>query len=394
MTRKPTGMVVAGVMSGTSADGVDVAVVRISPGGGGAPRIHPITHKGFAYPKALRTEILRAMNAESMSVADLSRLNWRLGEVYADCVEKTAGDQKLSLVGMHGQTIYHQAAAQKYLGRGVRCTWQIGEAAVLAERLQVAVVSDFRAADLAASGQGAPLVPMLDYSLFRSKTRNRILLNLGGIANVTAIPAAALQGDILAFDTGPANMVVDALMQKSSGVPFDRGGRTAARGNVDSKILHDAMRNPYFSASPPKSCGREQFGETFALNFSDTCATRGLTAEDQIATSTELTAVSILDAYRRFLWTHLGIHAPLAKATELVVAGGGVKNDYLMRRLRDSFQPLGIDVFTSEQLGIASQAKEAIAFALLAWLSWHGMVGNVPSATGATRAVVLGKVTC
>ncbi len=395
MIRTPKAMVVAGVMSGTSADGVDVAIVRVSPGKDGGPRVKALAHRGFAYPKDVREAVLRAMNADAMSVAELSRLHWRLGEVYADCVQKTAGkDLKVSLVGMHGQTIYHQAVASKYLGRNVRSTWQIGEAAVLAERLRVPVVSDFRAADLAAGGQGAPLVPMLDYTLFRSKTRNRVLLNLGGIANVTAIPAGAVIDDLLAFDTGPANMVVDALMQALYQLPFDRGGKIAARGKVDTGVLRDAMRDDYFTEPPPKSCGREQFGEAFSRRFKARCDASSISAQDQIATATELTVASILEAYSRFCWTHMGIRAPLAKATQLVAAGGGVKNAFLMRRLKESFTPLGVDVITADVLGIGSQAKEAIAFALLAWLSWNGMTGNVASATGAGRSVVLGKVTC
>lgn len=394
MTREPRAMVVAGVMSGTSADGVDVAVVRVTPGADGAPRIKLLAHRGFAYPSAIREAVLRAMNAEAMSVGEISRLNWRLGEVYAECIEKTATDHKLSLVGMHGQTIYHQGIGQKYLGRDVRCTWQIGEAAVIAERLKVPVVSDFRAADMAAGGQGAPLVPRLDYALFRSKTKNRVLLNLGGIANVTVMPAAATLDAVLAFDTGPANMVVDAIMQETFGVPFDRAGKTAAKGTVNLDVLRDEMRNGYFTQAPPKSCGREQFGQAFVHRFKSVCDAIAMSAEDQVATATELTAASIFDAYGRFCWSHLGIRAPLAKATELVAAGGGVKNTFLMRRLRESFGSLGVDVLTAEQLGMASQAKEAIAFALLAWLSCHGIPGNVPSATGAMHEVVLGKSTC
>ena len=394
MIGKSEAMVVAGVMSGTSADGVDVAVVRVTPGADGTPRIKLLAHRGFVYPKALREAVLRAMNADAMSVADMSRLNWRLGDVYADCIEKTVGDHKLVLVGMHGQTMYHQAAAQKYLGRNVRCTWQIGEASVVAERLRIPVVSDFRAADMAAGGQGAPLVPMLDYALFRSKTKNRVLLNLGGIANVTVIPAGATLDAVLAFDTGPANMVIDALMHESFGVPFDRAGKTAAKGSAQRDVLRDEMNCAYFTQSPPKSCGREQFGQVFVQRFRSVCAAKGMCAEDQVATATELTVASILDAYGRFCWTHMGTRAPLAKATELIVAGGGVKNTFLMRRLRESFSPLGVDVLTAEQMGMNSQAKEAIAFALLAWLSWHGIDGNVPTATGATRGLVLGKVTC
>jgi anhydro-N-acetylmuramic acid kinase len=278
---------------------------------------------------------------------------------------------------MHGQTVFHEAA---------KATWQLGEAAVVRERLGVPVVSDFRSADVAAGGQGAPLVPMLDFCMYRSKTKNRVLLNLGGIANVTAIPAGAALADVLAFDTGPANMAIDAVMQSAFGKPFDRGGKVAVKGRVLTGVVSEVLRDPYFAAPPPKSCGREQFGAAFVERFRGLCANAG--AEDAVATATELTASSVLDAYGRFCWPHLGQRAPLARATEVIVAGGGVKNATLMRRLREGFGGLGVNVSIGEE----PQAKEAVAFALLAWLSWHRMPGNVPSATGATAPKVLGKV--
>ena len=221
-------MIVAGVMSGTSADGVDVAICRITASAkpGGAPRIKLLHHAGFPYTNAVCAAVLAAMNAESISAAEMSRLNWRLGEVYADAIEKAAvqAGVKLDLAACHGQTIYHQAVAQKYLGKAVRATWQIGEASVLAERLRVPIVSDFRPADFAAGGQGAPLVPMLDYTLFRDAKKSRVLLNLGGIANLTAIPAGASMDRVMAFDTGPANMVIDAAMLQLFGKKFDANG--------------------------------------------------------------------------------------------------------------------------------------------------------------------------
>ncbi len=225
---KPKSLVVAGVMSGTSADGVDVALCRIGPSSpkDGTPRVKLIGAAGFPYPKPLRSAVLAAMDAKAISVAEMSRLNWRFGEVYADAVESAARQfgVKVGLVGCHGQTIYHQGAPSKYLGSDVRCTWQIGEASVIAERLRVPVVSDFRPADLAAGGQGAPLVPMLDFVLFRSHKMSRVLQNLGGIANMTAIPAGALTADVLAFDSGPSNMVIDACMTQLFGKAFDRNG--------------------------------------------------------------------------------------------------------------------------------------------------------------------------
>jgi anhydro-N-acetylmuramic acid kinase len=389
-------MVVAGVMSGTSADGVDVALCRISPAKdeGGVPRVKLLGHAGFNYSKAVRAAVLAAMDAKAISVAELSRLNWRLGEIYADCVENTAAKfgVKVGLVGCHGQTVYHQGAASRFLGSDVRCTWQMGEASVITERMRVPVVSDFRPADMAAGGQGAPLVPMLDYVMFRSAKVNRILQNLGGIGNLTAIPAGAGVDGVMAFDTGPGNMVVDGCMSRLYGRGFDRGGAVARRGRVISAVVARVLEEGYFSSPPPKSCGREEFGAEFVSEFIERCKKAGATDADVVATATALTAESVMVGYRRFVWAHLGAAAPLAK-TEFVVAGGGAKNAALMGMLRDGLEPLGVRVRSLEELSVPAQAKEGVAFALLAWLTWFGLSGNVPRATGAGRAVVLGKVT-
>ncbi|MDW5266020.1 MULTISPECIES: anhydro-N-acetylmuramic acid kinase [Acidobacteriaceae] len=392
----PKAMVVAGVMSGTSADGVDVALCRISPARDerDTPRVKLLGHVGVKYSKAVRAAVLAAMDAKTASVADLSRLNWRLGAIYADCVEKAAAKfgVKPGLVGCHGQTIYHQSTAAKYLGDDVRCTWQIGEAAVIAERLRAPVVSDFRPADMAAGGQGAPLVPMLDYVMFRSAKVSRVLQNLGGIGNLTAIPAGAGVDGVMAFDTGPGNMVIDSCMQQLYGKAFDRGGAVARQGRVISSVVATVLEEKYFAALPPKSCGREQFGADFVARFISLCRKVGASDADIIATATALTAESVLHGYRKFVWAHLGNAAPLAK-TEFVVAGGGAKNVALMAMLRERLQPIGVKVRLMEELGVPGQAKEAVAFALLAWLTWVGLPGNVASATGAARGVVLGKVT-
>jgi anhydro-N-acetylmuramic acid kinase len=391
-------MVVAGVMSGTSADGVDVAVCRISPARivGEMPRVKLLGHVGVAYPKAVRAAVLEAMDAQAIAVSELARLNWRLGEVYADAVEKAQASVgvKVGLVGCHGQTVYHQGAAEKYLGKATRATWQMGEASVIAERLRVPVVSDFRPADLAAGGQGAPLVPMLDYCMFRSAKVSRVLQNLGGIGNLTAIPAGAGVDGVMAFDTGPGNMVIDACMRRLYEREFDRGGTVARTGRVLQDVVAAMMKEEYFSALPPKSCGREQFGEVFVSRFIAMCRKAGGREdrdEDVIATATALTATSIVDAYGKFVQAHVGRVAPRA-GVEFVVAGGGTKNNTLMGMLEERLTPLGVKVRSMEELGVPAQAKEGVAFALMAWLSWFGMVGNVPSATGATRAVVLGKI--
>jgi anhydro-N-acetylmuramic acid kinase len=388
-------MVVAGVMSGTSADGVDVALCRITEPrlASGSPKIKLIGHAGFTYSKAVRAKVLAAMNAESISVAEMSSLNWRLGEVYADAVEKTAAKfgVKLDLVACHGQTIYHQATASPFAGRPVRATWQTGEASVIAERLRVPVVSDFRPADMAADGEAAPLVPMFDYVMFRDAKKSRVLLNLGGIANLTSIPAGISIDGLMAFDTGPANMVIDRCMKQLFSKSFDRNGTLAKRGKVAQSVVDALLHENYFAAPPPKSCGREQFGDAFAERFIALCRRIHASDADVVATATAFTAQSILDAYQRFVWAHLGQAAPLAKI-EFVVAGGGTRNITLMQMLRSGLEPLGVELRSMDELGVPSQAKEAVAFALLGWLTWHRLPGNVPSATGARRATVLGKV--
>ena len=375
----PKAMVVAGVMSGTSADGVDVALVRVSPGRGGMPELEVLGHWEFPYAEAVRAAVLRAAGGE-MKVAEVSRLHWELGAVYAECVEEAcvASGVTLELVGMHGQTIYHEAP---------RATWQIGEAAVVRQRLGVPVISDFRPADMAAGGQGAPLVPMLDYCMFRSETKNRVLLNLGGIANLTAIRAGAGLEDVIAFDTGPANMVVDALMQRLYGRNYDCGGGTAGRGEVLDRVVVELLEEPYYKLSPPKSCGREQFGAAFADRVYALCEAAGARRPDVVATAAEVTVRSVVEAYARWCeprWA--GAEA------EVVVAGGGARNEWMMRRLRDLFGERGVRVMAADEVGVAAQAKEAVAFALLGWLSWHGLAGNVPAATGAGTGVVLGKI--
>ena len=388
-------LVVAGVMSGTSADGVDVAICRVSPARvkGGMPVVKLLGHVGTDYPKDVRAAVLGAMDAQAIPVAELARLNWRLGEVYADAVAKAQESVgvKVGLVGCHGQTVYHQGVADKYLGKALRATWQMGEAAVIAERLRVPVVSDFRPADLAAGGQGAPLVPMLDYCMFRSAKVSRVLLNLGGIANLTAIPAGASVDGLIAFDTGPGNMVIDACMRRLYERDLDRGGVVGRSGTVLQGVVDEILNEKYFSSPPPKSCGREQFGEVFVSRFIAMCRKARGRDEDVVATATALTAASLVDAYTRFVSGHVAQAAPRA-GVELVLAGGGAKNPTLIRMLEAGLEPLGVTVRLMEELGVPAQAKEAVAFALLAWLSWWGLPGNIPAATGAQRAKILGKI--
>ncbi len=390
-------MVVAGVMSGTSADGVDVALCRIAPGARerDSPRVRLIGLLETRYPRAVRAAVLRVMEGEALTAAEISRLNWRLGDIYADCVEKAVEifGVRVGLVGCHGQTVQHETRARRGWGRstGRSTTWQMGEAAVIAERMRCPVVSDFRPADLAAGGEGAPLVPMLDYCLFRSEKVNRVLLNLGGIANLTAIPAGGGLEDVIAFDTGPGNMVVDHCMERIFGRKYDKNGAVARRGRVLRGVVERLMRERYFAAAPPKSCGREEFGVEFAERLIGMCRDAGGMDADCVATATALTAESVVGAYRGFVVPHFEAVGSVVK-TELFVAGGGAKNGTLMGMLREGFAELGVRVRAMEELGVPAQAKEGVAFALLAWLTWNGRVGNVPAATGAARAAVLGKV--
>jgi anhydro-N-acetylmuramic acid kinase len=380
-------LIVAGVMSGTSADGVDVAIVRLR--GTGSYLSHELLgHHHFEYPKPLRQAVLRAMNAAAISVAELSRLNFRLAEFYAEAVQQARKKTRapgLDLVGCHGQTIYHQGEAEPYLGKKLACTWQTGEGSVVAARLGVPVVSDFRPADMAAGGKGAPLVPLLDFAVFRKTGYGQIAQNIGGIANLTAIPADARPDDVLAFDTGPGNMVIDQLMQILLNKPYDREGDVARRGAVLAPVLQQALAAPYFKQEPPKTAGREEFGREYARQFLRRCG-RAAKA-DIIATATALTAVSIGEAVQRFVLPN-----KRGRFQRLIASGGGTKNPTLMKMLESNLENAGIELRYSDQYGIPSQAKEAMAFALLAYETWHRRPGNLPSATGARKPVVLGKI--
>jgi anhydro-N-acetylmuramic acid kinase len=382
-------MTVAGIMSGTSADGIDVAVLQIAPGKP-RPKLTLLAHEGFAFPSRLRQAVLAAMNASAISTAELARLNWRLGIAYAEAVQTTIKKHKvkLDLIGCHGQTLYHQAVPAMYVGRKFACTWQTGEVAVIAETLGVPVASNFRPADMAAGGQGAPLVPLLDYVLFADAKRGRVLQNIGGIANLTAIPAGAAADRVIAFDTGPGNMVIDALMQELFGKTFDRNGAIAARGTVLNHVLDFELCNPYYQMKPPRTAGREQFGRAFVADFLKKCRAQNGRPQDTIATATALSVETIARSYARFVKSRMK-----ATAVDYIVSGGGACNATLMSMLASRLEPLGCSVAASEQFGLPAAAKEAAAFALLAWETWNRLPGNMPAATGAKRAVVLGQVT-
>ena len=348
-------------MSGTSADGIDAALCEI--GDDGAPQL--LAFECAPYAPELRARVLKAC-ANQADVAQIARLNVEVGRAFAAhalYMFETHG--RAELIGSHGQTVCHLP------GEGV--TLQIGEAAIIAEATGAPVVADFRQRDLAAGGQGAPLVPYADWLALSHPTRDRIILNIGGIANLTILPAAADLDAVRAWDTGPGNMIIDALAQQFFGVSFDENGVLAARG-VAAKI---DLTNDYFARVPPKSCGREEFGAPFAARLA-----RGLTPLDALATATQLTAVSIADSMRRF--------AGVRPNYELIVSGGGARNATLMRLLRAQLP--GAQIVTSSEVGIEGDAREAMAFALLAARTWNRVPTNVPHATGAKGPRVLGKI--
>jgi len=356
-------MRVAGIMSGTSLDGVDVAIVDIHK-----DDLKVVATRSIPYTDEIRAAILAVSNTETTTAA-ISQLNFRLGEIYAESLK---GFDGIELVGCHGQTVYHQ-------GKPPVNSLQLGEAAVIAERCKVPVVSNFRARDIAAGGQGAPLVPFADFVLFGHRKRGRVVLNIGGIANFTFLPADARMHDVLAFDTGPGNMVMDALVKKMTGGAqlFDKEGAIAASGKIDRTLLAKLMTDEYYGRLPPKSAGREQYGAEFLARLLKTKRP----IEDLIATATALTATSIAEGVRRFA----------GSAEELIASGGGVHNATLMGMLRSFLPKLAFS--TTDDFGVPSDAKEAVCFALLAYRTWKNKTGNVPSATGARRGVVLGSVT-
>jgi anhydro-N-acetylmuramic acid kinase len=357
-------MRVAGIMSGTSLDGVDVAVVEIL-----RSRFDVVVHRTFPYPKTLRSRILAVSNAPCHT-AEFSRLNFLLPEIYAKAVKNCGVPLKtIDLIGCHGQTIFHEKGS----------TLQIGDGSILAERTGVPVVSDFRPRDMAAGGRGAPLVPFVDYLLYRNKKFGRVALNIGGIANVTSIPAGGAEQDVLAFDTGPGNMVIDQLVNVLTGgrKNYDDGGRLGRCGTVDVQLLQRLCAAPYYRQKPPKTVGREQYGAEFVADLIKT----GIPMLDLIATSTALTAKTVAIGIQRHLPTRMD---------ELFVSGGGAHNLFLMEALQEALPYAR--VATSAEVGIDVDAKEAIAFAILAHRTWKRLPSNLPSATGATRSVILGKV--
>ena len=382
-------MLILGMMSGTSADGIDVALARIS---GAPPNLNAklLGHTSSKLPPALRKEILRVAEQQPISAGELSQLNFLLGELFAAaalsaCREFRVPIAKIALIGSHGQTIFHQGRPIPYFGSPTASTLQIGEPSVIATRTGITTVADFRPADITLGGQGAPLVPYADYLLYRHEKFGRVSLNLGGIANITVLPRAAKPRQVFAFDTGPANMLIDALVSHFTRGRhrFDENAHLASQGRSIPALLGELLRDPYLKLPPPKSTGREYYGLAYVKKALALGRRHRAKPNDLIRAATIFTALSVIDALNRFVLPNTKIH-------QLIVSGGGAYNPLILAQLSAALP--GIQVLPSSRLGIPEDAKEAFAFALLAYESFHERPANLPSATGARSPAILGKI--
>jgi anhydro-N-acetylmuramic acid kinase len=382
-------MFVLGMMSGTSADGIDVALTRIS---GAPPNLNAklLGHTSVKFPDALRKEILRVAEQQPISAGALSQLNFRLGELFADaalaaCGKFRVSPKRISLIGSHGQTIFHQGQPIPCFGSPTASTLQIGEASVIAARTGITTVGDFRPADMALGGQGAPLVPYVDYLLYRHEKLGRISLNLGGIANITVLPRAAEPRQVFAFDTGPANMLIDTLVSHFTRgrKRFDKNAQLAAQGRSNRALLDELLRDPYLKVAPPKSTGREYYGHAYVKRILALGRRHRAKPNDLIRAATIFTALSVVDALNRFVLRKTNID-------ELIVSGGGAHNPLILAQLSAALP--AVKVLPSSRLGVPEDAKEAFAFAHLAYETFHQRPANLPSATGARGPAILGKI--
>jgi anhydro-N-acetylmuramic acid kinase len=377
-------MKVLGLMSGTSADGIDAALTDIT---GAPPHLNArlILHTHIPFTSEQRAEIFALFEPTTGSVDRICHMNFQLGEWFAAAALQALAQADLKptdidLIGSHGQTIYHAVDADS----PIKSTLQIGEEAVIAARTGVTTVADFRVADVAAGGQGAPLVSYVDWLLLRHESRCRSIQNIGGIANVTYLPPGDDDSAVIAFDTGPGNMLIDAAVNRVTDgeQTYDEDGAFAASGNIDRALLAELMAHPFLSQRPPKTTGREQFGMRYANELWSRAQSQGISDADLVATLTAFTADSIADAYRHFL---------PQMPDEVILGGGGAKNPTLLTLLRKALDPIAVT--THEAVGIPDDAKEALAFAVLAYETLHGRAGNLPNCTGASRRAVLGKLT-
>jgi anhydro-N-acetylmuramic acid kinase len=376
---------IVGLMSGTSADGIDGVLVEVR-GSGKGTRIRQLGFQTYPYSAAFKKFLLRNSDPATARLDDLTRLNVLMANQFADAAKKIvrrAGKrlQEVDLIGSHGQTIQHLPNPKSMFGHRIHATLQIGSPSVIAKLTGITTIGDFRLGDVAVGGSGAPLVPYVDYLLLRSARYNRAVLNIGGIANLTLLPKRCSLKDVVAFDTGPGNMVIDSLTQKFFHRPFDKDGAIANRGKLLPSLLTWMVRHPYLKLKPPKSTGRETFGKSFVREVIRRSS--GHAGKDIIASASEFTALSVYLGYFRFLHSK-------AKLDELLVSGGGSRNSYLMDALRSYFS--GVKVTTTDATPLPSRAKEAICFAVLANETIAGNPSNVIGATGASRETVLGTI--
>ncbi|AJH71972.1 hypothetical protein DJ86_2521 [Bacillus cereus ATCC 4342] len=378
-------MYIAGVMSGTSLDGIDVALVRIE-GSGVDPKVKLIHFTTVPFRNDIKSEIQQALSIENSNVQLICSLNFKLGLCFANAVKEVCKEanfslEQLDLIGSHGQTIYHQPKPE---GNMIASTLQIGEPAVIAYDTNTTVISNFRTMDMAAGGQGAPLVPYSEVILYRDPSKNRLLQNIGGIGNVTVIPSQKSDQNVIAFDTGPGNMIIDEVCQRLFQLPYDQNGEIAEQGEVVDEILTYCMNHPFLKMNPPKSTGREQFGEEFVSELLKRYEKHS--KENILTTGTMFTASSIVHHYKEFI-------LPYYEIDEVILGGGGSYNNTLVEMIRYGLKDEKCTIFIQEDIGYSSEAKEAIAFAILANETYHRNPSNVPSATGAKKSVVLGNVT-
>lgn len=376
-------MLAVGLMSGTSLDGVDTALCEIT-GCGRETKITLIDFETYGFPEALKEKVKRVIRNEEPLLPQLTSLNFELGALFSDSVGRmlkrnNLTGKELAFVASHGQTIYHQPRDVQSL---VRSTLQLGEPAVIAYDHGVDVYANFRVMDMAAGGEGAPLVPYSEEILYREDQKTVALQNVGGIGNVTVLPSECSKNPVYAFDTGPGNMVIDEAMKQLYGLPYDEGGEIALSGQVQNGMLHHLLEHPYLKMSFPKTTGREDFGESYTKSVLQQFSS--LKREDLIATLTYFTAKTIAMAYEDFI-------LPRMKLDKVVIGGGGAHNKALLKYLQGLLQ--GVEILTQEDLGFSSDAKEAMAFVILANETYHGRPSNVMGATGAKKSVILGTLT-
>ncbi|MGE7881486.1 anhydro-N-acetylmuramic acid kinase AnmK [Bacillus sp. NPDC094077] len=378
-------MYIAGIMSGTSLDGIDVALVHIE-GNGVDSKVELIHFTTVPFCNDIKNEIQQALSIDTSNVQLICSLNFKLGLCFANAVKEVCKKadlslEQLDLIGSHGQTIYHQP---KKDGNIISSTLQIGEPAVIAYKTETTVISNFRTMDMAAGGQGAPLVPYSEIILYKHQTKNRLLQNIGGIGNVTVIPSKRSNKSVIAFDTGPGNMVIDEVCQRLFHLPYDQNGGIAKQGVVVDEMLTYCMSHPFLEMNPPKSTGRERFGKEFVNELLKRFEKHN--KENILTTVTMFTASTIVHHYKKFIF-------PLYEIDEVILGGGGSYNDTLVEMIRNGLREEKCRIRTQEDIGHSSAAKEAIAFAVLANETYHRNPSNVPNATGAKEPVVLGNIT-